>query len=97
MRNFIICTFHQYYLCDRNKDEMGGACSRHRTGECVVNNSRKTCREEITCRQTQIRWENNIKRDLKEVGYEVMDCVHLVHDRIQWRTHVNTTMNFPTN
>jgi hypothetical protein len=31
------------------------------------------------------RWENNIKMDFKETGYEVMDWIRLVQDRDQWR------------
>jgi len=30
MRNFRICTFHQYYWGDQvNEDELGGACNTH--------------------------------------------------------------------
>jgi hypothetical protein len=36
-----------------------------------------------------IRWE-----DLKEIGWEVVDWMHLAQDRNQWRTLVNTVMNF---
>jgi hypothetical protein len=27
------------------------------------------------------RWENNIKMDLKEIGYNSMDWIHLAQDR----------------
>jgi hypothetical protein len=30
------------------------------------------------------RWEDNIKRDLKEIGWKGVDCIHLVQDRDQW-------------
>jgi hypothetical protein len=29
-------------------------------------------------------WENNIKMDLREIGWEVVDWMHLVQDRDQW-------------
>jgi hypothetical protein len=35
--------------------------------------------------------EDNIKLDLKEIGWEGVDWIHL--DRDQWRAVVNTLMN----
>jgi hypothetical protein len=29
------------------------------------------------------RWKNNIKMDLKEIGYEFVNCIHLAQDRDQ--------------
>jgi hypothetical protein len=40
------------------------------------------------------RWENNIKIDLRKVGWGGMDWIDLAQDRGQWRTLVNTAMNF---
>ena len=39
------------------------------------------------------RWEDNIKMDLKELGYVGMDWIELVQDRDRWRALVNTVMN----
>jgi hypothetical protein len=39
------------------------------------------------------RWVNNIKMDLREIGWDGMDWNDLVHDRDQWRAIVNTVMN----
>jgi hypothetical protein len=39
-------------------------------------------------------WEENIKMDLREIGRECVDCMHLAQDRDQLRTVVNTVMNF---
>jgi len=39
------------------------------------------------------RWEDNIKMDLEEVGWEGVDWIHLAQDRDQWRDLVNTVMN----
>jgi hypothetical protein len=44
-------------------------------------------------RQTR-RWQNNIKKNLQEVGYESMDWIELAHDRNSWRALVNFIMNF---
>jgi len=38
-------------------------------------------------------WENNIKMDLKEMGWYGAEWMHLALDRDQWRTLVNTVMN----
>jgi hypothetical protein len=39
------------------------------------------------------RWEDNIKVDLKEIRWGVMDWIHLAQGREQWRVLVNTVMN----
>jgi hypothetical protein len=38
--------------------------------------------------------EDNIKMDLRGVGREGVDCMHLAHDRDQWRPVVNTEMAY---
>jgi hypothetical protein len=40
------------------------------------------------------RWVDNIKRYLREIGWDGMDWIDLAQDRDQWRTLVNTVMNF---
>jgi hypothetical protein len=40
------------------------------------------------------RWVHNIKMNLREIGWGGMDWIGLVQDREQWRTLVNTVMNF---
>jgi hypothetical protein len=39
------------------------------------------------------RWEDNIKMDLREIGWGGMDWINLSQDRNQWRALVNTVMN----
>jgi hypothetical protein len=39
-------------------------------------------------------WEDNIKIDLRETGCGGLDWIHLDYDRDQWRTLVNTVINF---
>jgi hypothetical protein len=39
------------------------------------------------------RWVDNIKMDLREVGWGGMSWIDLVQDRGQWRALVNTAMN----
>jgi hypothetical protein len=38
------------------------------------------------------RWENNIKIDIREIGWDGMDWIDLAQDRDQWRALVNTVM-----
>jgi hypothetical protein len=40
------------------------------------------------------KWENNIKRDLQEVGGDCGDWMEWAQDRDRCRTLVNTVMNF---
>jgi len=39
------------------------------------------------------RWEDNIRIDLREIGREFLDWIHLAQGRGQWRALVNTVMN----
>jgi hypothetical protein len=43
--------------------------------------------------RTRNRWEDNIRIDLREGGWQVVDWIHLAQDRDQWRALVNTVMN----
>jgi hypothetical protein len=38
------------------------------------------------------RWEDNIKMDLREIGFEDVNWIHLAQDRDRWRALVNTVM-----
>jgi hypothetical protein len=39
------------------------------------------------------KWEDNIKMDLREIGWGGMDWIDLAQDRDQWRALVNTVIN----
>ncbi|KAJ4435096.1 hypothetical protein ANN_23671 [Periplaneta americana] len=39
------------------------------------------------------RWEDNIKMDLREVGYDDREWINLAQDRYRWRAYVRATMN----
>jgi hypothetical protein len=39
------------------------------------------------------RWVDNIKIDLREIGWDGMDWIDLAQYRNQWRALVNTVMN----
>jgi hypothetical protein len=39
------------------------------------------------------RWEDNIKVDLREIGWAGMDWINLAQGRDRWRAVVNAVMN----
>jgi hypothetical protein len=39
------------------------------------------------------RWVNNIKNNLREIGWNGLDWIDLAQDRDKWRALVNTVMN----
>jgi hypothetical protein len=39
------------------------------------------------------RWEDNIKMDLREIGIDGANWIHLAQERDQWRACVNTVLN----
>jgi hypothetical protein len=44
-------------------------------------------------RRQRCRWVNNIKMDLREIGWVDVDWIDLAQDRDKWRTLVNAVMN----
>jgi hypothetical protein len=40
-------------------------------------------------------WGDNIKMDIKELGCEDVEWIHLAQGRFQWRAVVNTAMKLP--
>jgi len=43
----------------------------------------------VLCRY---RWEDNIKMDRQEMGYEGMDWIDVSQDRDRWQARVNAVM-----
>jgi hypothetical protein len=64
------------------------ACSAHGGDEKRVQNVGGNCSE-----KNKRRWKNNLKTDLKKIGFEGVDWVHVAKDRDQWRAVVNTVKN----
>jgi len=83
-----------YYLGDYIKNnEMEGHVARlgDRRGVYKVLVGRpdgKTPLGRPTC-----RWEDNIKMDLREVGWAIMGCIDLSQDRDSLQALVNVVMN----
>jgi hypothetical protein len=40
------------------------------------------------------RLEDNIRIDLRKIGWDDVDWMHLAQDRFQWRALVNKVLNF---
>jgi hypothetical protein len=41
----------------------------------------------------RLRWVDNIKMDLREIGWDGVDWIDMGQDRDQWRALVNTVLN----
>jgi transcription termination factor 2 len=44
-------------------------------------------------RRPRRRWVDNIKIDLRDIGWDGVDWIYLAQDRDQWKALVNTVMN----
>jgi hypothetical protein len=44
-------------------------------------------------RRPRRRWVDNIKKDLREIGWDGVTWIELAQNREQWRALVNTVMN----
>jgi hypothetical protein len=47
----------------------------------------------ISFGRPRCRWEDNIKMDLQEVGWEAMDWIDMAKVRDRWRALVSAVMN----
>jgi hypothetical protein len=43
-------------------------------------------------KRPRCRWEDNIGMDLREIGLEIVDWMHLIRNVNQWRAVVNTAV-----
>jgi len=75
------------------KIETGGTC-------CAYGERRRVHRDLVGKPEGQrplgsprLRWENNIKMDLQDVGCGVMDWIELAQDKDKWRALVTAIMN----
>jgi hypothetical protein len=55
--------------------------------KCIKNIGRKTWKK-IPLGRSRHRWEDNIKMDVGEIGWEGVDWIHLDQERVQWRAVV---------
>jgi hypothetical protein len=45
------------------------------------------------CERPRHRWEDNIKMDLREIGWKGVDWIHLFQDQDWWQALVNIVIN----
>jgi hypothetical protein len=43
--------------------------------------------------RSRLRWKDNIKMDLREIGIDGANWIWLAQGRVQWRVFVRTVMN----
>jgi len=72
---------------------MGGACSAYREGRGVYRDLVGKPEEKRLIGRPRLRWEDNIKMEIKEVCCGVVDWIDLAQDRDSWRALVNPVIN----
>jgi hypothetical protein len=76
-----------------NSDEMGSECSMcGRDENCIQSLVRKP-EGRSPLRTARCRQEDNIRMDLREIGWEGVDWILLAQDRDWWWVLVNAVMN----
>jgi hypothetical protein len=81
-------------LLDQSKeDELGGACSTH-VGEMRSAYSISVGKPEgkMSLRRSRRRRDDNIRMNLREIRWEVVELINLPQGRDQWLALVNTVM-----
>ena len=72
---------------------MGWACGAYGLGEVVYRVLMGKLEGKRPLGRPKLRWVDNIKMDLREVGCRYMDWIGLDQDRDRWRTLVSVVMN----
>jgi hypothetical protein len=91
----MIYNFAKYNLNDQVKeDEMGKACSTNREKRNAYRMLVGKAEGNRPLGRPRRRWVDNIKMNLREIGWGGMDWIDLAQERDQWRALVKTVMNF---
>jgi hypothetical protein len=72
---------------------MGGACSKYGERRGVYRTLVGKGEGKRPLGRPRLRWEDNIKMKLQEVGFGGLDWIDLVQNRNRWRALVNAVMN----
>jgi hypothetical protein len=75
------------------EDEMGRECSTNGEKRNTYRILGEKPEGKRPLRRHRRRWVNNIKMDLKEIGWVGMDWIDVAEDRDQCRDLLNTVMN----
>jgi hypothetical protein len=79
--------------CDQIKeDEVGRACNTRGAKRNAYRNLVGMSEGLRPLGRHRNRWEDDINIDLKQIGWDNLDCFHLPQDRNQWRALVTTAM-----
>ena len=90
----IMLLLTQYCAGDKiEKNEMGWACGAYGWGEGVYRVLVGKPEGRRPLGRTRLRWVDNIRMDLQEVGCGYMDWIGLAQDIERWRTLVSAVMN----
>jgi hypothetical protein len=76
------------------ENKMDRACSMHGRDENAYNILFRKPEGKRPLRRPRRKWEYSITMDCREIGWEVVDWIHMIQDRDQWRAVVNTVKNF---
>jgi hypothetical protein len=84
-------TYH--YVEEIKEEEMGGHVTRMggRRNEYTIFVGKQDGKRPLG--GPRRKWEDNIKMNLRDMRWEAVDRMQLVHDSDQWRAVVNTVMN----
>jgi hypothetical protein len=81
-------------LCDQiEQNEMGGACGTYGEDSVAYRILVGIPEGRRPLGRPRHRWEDNIKMDLREVGWGGMDWIELARDRDRWQALVNAVIN----
>jgi hypothetical protein len=75
------------------RDEKGGTCGMHWRDKNPYKLLVRNPEGKRLLRRPRHRWEVSITTGLREIGWEVMDWIHLDQDRDQWWVLVKKVMN----
>jgi hypothetical protein len=87
VKSVLALLLRRYSLLVRTEHETDSACSTHGSGEKCIHNAKRPL-ERPRC-----RWKDEVKMDLREIGLEDVDFIHLAQDSDHWRAVVNTVIN----
>jgi hypothetical protein len=76
------------------EDEMCRACSTNKEKRNACRILMEKPEGNNPLQRTRRRWVDNIKIDLREIGYGGRDWIDLAQDRNQWMALMNTITNF---
>jgi hypothetical protein len=47
----------------------------------------------IQLQRPRHRWQDNIRMDIREIGWEVLDLMHMSHDKDHWQALLKKVIN----